>query len=246
MGQTERDRQKRGRLQRQVKPQNHAGGHVDRHGQRRPAKRVSRDRIDHRHIGPGVIDLDDIQRVVRRERTGRGQVPAFSLVSALPPQHEPSLVFEVQPTPQTSDRGRCQPPCVAIGSDLPPEPRFGRFATGGVKVSKQAGYDRFHRRIQRLHPRLGAGRIRQKRTGPRIFLELLRQTIDRRPADIQLPHRLGNVAFGELFRQLRKQFCADLGLFPIFVGCRIIGHDLIDARTLCSLTNNDSHTCTVS
>ena len=246
MGEAKRDREKRWRFQRKMKPQNHAGIHVDRDGQGRSAERAPRDRIDNRHIGLGMIDLNDVERAGRGERSGRGKVAVIRLVLPLPPGHEFCLILQIQPAAKAPDRGWGQAFRLAVGCNLAPEPGLGRFATGGIERLEMMSHDRFDRRLHWLHAWLWPRGIRQQRTGPRVAPELFRQAEDRRPADIQLPHRPSNVTFGELFRQFGKHSCAKLGFFPVLVRHGIIGHDLNDARMLCSLTNGDSHPYTVS
>ena len=184
MGQAEGDGEQRGRFQGQVEAQNHAGIHVDRDRQRWPTERASCHRIYHCHVSLGVVDLDDIQRIVGDQPPRRGQIAPVGLVLALSPGHQLSLVMLLQPAPQTTDRGRCQPLSPTIGGDLPPEPRSGRFAAGGIKPLEVAGHDFFHRRVQRLHARFGAPGVRQKCTGPPVLAELLHQTKKRGSADI--------------------------------------------------------------
>ena len=109
MGQAKRHCQKRRRLQRQVKPQNHAGMHIDRNCQGGPAQGTAGHGINYGDISLGMIDLNDTQRMLRCEGAGCSQVTAFGFVLTLPLCHELRLVVSLQPTSQTTDRGWGQP-----------------------------------------------------------------------------------------------------------------------------------------
>ncbi len=83
--------------------------HIDRNCKGGPAQGTAGHGIDHGDISLGMIDLNDIQRVLHCKGAGCSQVTAFRFVLTLPLGHELGLIVSLQPSSQTPNRGWGQP-----------------------------------------------------------------------------------------------------------------------------------------
>lgn len=78
---------------------------VDRERQRRPPEWLSRVRVDDGEIDARMVDLDEVERLIRNQASRRCQEPRLGLGVALPPAHQLRLVLPAEPARETPKRG---------------------------------------------------------------------------------------------------------------------------------------------